>query len=103
MSTDDTYNGWTNRETWACHLHLSNDEGLYSMATEALEGKEAGWEAAEAMREFVENLLDEFGEIEGIAMMRDEVGSMWRVDWQEVADVFMRVNWQEVADAFMED
>lgn len=31
MATNDTtYNGWTNYETWAVNLWLSNDEGLYN-------------------------------------------------------------------------
>jgi len=30
--TDQTYNGWTNYETWNVALWLQNDEGLYDMA-----------------------------------------------------------------------
>ncbi len=30
--TDQTYNGWTNYETWNVALWLGNDEGLYNMA-----------------------------------------------------------------------
>ncbi len=30
--TDQTYNGWTNYQTWNVALWLGNDEGLYDMA-----------------------------------------------------------------------
>ena len=33
--TDQTYNGWTNYETWNVALWIGNDEGLYTLAKEA--------------------------------------------------------------------
>ena len=32
QTTDTSYNGWTNYETWNVALWIGNDEGLYNMA-----------------------------------------------------------------------
>lgn len=32
---NETYNGWTNWETWNCNLWLTNDEGTYNYAMTA--------------------------------------------------------------------
>jgi hypothetical protein len=36
--TDETYNGWKNRETWSTALYLGNDQGLDIGAREAVAG-----------------------------------------------------------------
>ena len=33
---DNTYNGWSNRETWAANLHLSNDYRWYTLTMEVV-------------------------------------------------------------------
>lgn len=98
----DTYNGWANRETWAVDLWLSNDQGLYESVrariAQALASDHPGprW-APDAVREYTEEILspdfwrDEMGSPmpEELEVMRSEVGSLWRVDWDEVARAFM--------------
>lgn len=42
MTATQTYQGWTNYETWGCNLILDNDEGTY---------REARERAAEILRE----------------------------------------------------
>jgi hypothetical protein len=105
--TIETYNGWTNRETWAVSLHLNNDEGLYYDTARILEASfledvdgstREGWisgvsSAVESLSEWVEEILS-FGYWEeqggtmprGIQLMKDDVGSLWRVNWREIVE-----------------
>lgn len=94
MDRDESYNGWANRETWALHLHLTNDEGLYELVREGVRAAVAvGESGADWLRGFVETLCrpdfyraeigDEYPD--GLAMMAADVGSLWRVDWDAVA------------------
>ena len=92
----DSYNGWTNRETWALALNINNDEGLYDMFTELVRGMhdEPDYAVEDAIQSRVESLLIR-AEYEGVyggaqpaalTAMAEEVGSLWRVDWVEIRE-----------------
>lgn len=100
-STDETYNGWPNRETWAFNLHWQNDQGFYLWVLEAAgqyltDTYGSDWTdmPADEMRaaeygvgEYVVHMItEELAEMspELWEMMREDVGSFWRVS---VADV----------------
>jgi hypothetical protein len=104
--TIETYNGWTNRETWAVSLHLNNDEGLYYDLARILEeafledvdgSTREGWisgvsSAEESLSEWVEEILsfdyweENGGMPHGIQLMKNDVGSLWRVNWREIVE-----------------
>lgn len=79
--TDTTYNGYKNRKTWNVALWLGNDEGLYLLAREFMQGRidhslytvdvngemciaeHELWQVRDsAYREFAESYLTEFDE-----------------------------------------
>jgi len=86
MTNVDTYEGWTNRETWAVALWINNDREWQESVHEAIR---AEWTAGhfsadqphrvgEIVQQNVEDTLD-----------RDDIGIMWRVDWSEIGAAFL--------------
>lgn len=98
MTEQDTYQGWANRETWAFWLHVTNDQGWYEMVKEQVgyqleaEPDDSDSALGEAVvgyvREHVEMMADHpGGNVESqreFRMMRDEIGSWWRIDLEEI-------------------
>lgn len=88
--TDETYNGWTNRETWLVNLWLSNDENTYS----TVRGLVTPNERLATARD-IEAYVSEMGDDvigdgpEPMGLFADLIGTaLARVDWLAVADSF---------------
>ena len=92
MNKTEEYNGWTNHETWAADLWLSNDEGLYNEVREIVKNSKDEWDAEKSIKEYVEELREmvDSGEAgEELKLMFNDIGSLWRVNWGEIAEAWI--------------
>lgn len=98
---DQTYSGWTNRETWALMLWIRNDEGLQSWAHEYVsdyithdDADSRTYSAAQALEQWTESLFTRSGYAEHygdawpdtLADIAEDIGSLWRVNYYECAE-----------------
>jgi hypothetical protein len=111
MIDGQTYNGWTNRETWATYLWLTNEEGLYQEAIEMVrapfkgEGRYAlgpfDHEAIPLLEDDIANMFDGLFDFDNMTRdlyrMREDIGSLWRVDWRSIVEHLIddSVEWQD--------
>lgn len=109
--SDDTYNGWTNRATWAVALHVNNDQGwqeqVHETTREALAstrefgpGEEVTF-LAEWLKDNVTAIVDplayveEFGDVslstwaKGPGLAARDIGDLDEVNWHELAESFI--------------
>ena len=110
MTNPDEYEGWRNRETWAVSLHLSNTAEAWKSTLEIVKATKAGAEewitypegqrdpvghVAQALEVFVSSLFEPLYYCPGawvnewVRMMAADVGSLWRVDYVELARNFL--------------
>ena len=98
----EEYNGWTNRETWATALHINNDEALLELAqdyaTTSLNEPSSAEDcsAVQCLAESLEYWLTEdlltrenIAGNEGLWLMLSDIGSLYRVNWRELAESFI--------------
>ena len=94
--TDETCNGWSNRETWSLMLWVNNDEGLGEQAREAIAGDTCDWpyRRAALLRDWAETLFTRAGYVmeygtpwpDALADIACEIGSLDRVEWVECVE-----------------
>ena len=82
-STLQTYNGWTNRETWLVNVWLNNDEISYKYMRSILRGGDSLQQAKE-----INQYLDELLEDGSITLWKDLM-----------REVLCKVNWQEIVSS----
>jgi hypothetical protein len=93
--TTETYNGWTNRETWNTSLWINNDEGLEAGARDIVRDaiadssdRERGLRVAEDM---LKDWYAETFDVDGAGPVADA--------WQYALD---RTNWREIVEGIAE-
>lgn len=116
QQSSETYQGWTNRETWVVALHINNDQGWQESVHDALRAYVDSISvralidgnltrdhvaAGEIVRENVEEMLDPNSDLhlgaggtlkwyaESIWPVVEDIGSLWRVNWTELGRSFL--------------
>lgn len=97
----EEYNGWTNRETWATALHINNDQALQETAEEYAIEEIKGHDEDEEINAYhlgetfqtwiTEDLLtlENIAGNQGLFNMLTDIGSLYRVNWREIAESFI--------------
>jgi len=101
----EKYNGWTNRETWALALHIDSNQWTHNKRHDLLSRAKGDVQTdeeyvrflyANKLKDWVESMFETFFNgsrgihQRDIKMMVMDVGSLWRVNWQEIADNWIR-------------
>lgn len=93
MASDETYNGWTNRETWLVNLWLSNDQGTYNYVRDLIAERIASdmdtddYILGEIVQEATEDII--FGDEAPASLGTDLIThALAVVDWREIAQAF---------------
>lgn len=94
--SDETYNGWTNYQTWNVTLWMDSEEPTYnlarSMARDAASSETPRVDLADALKEFHANQLEAlYPDIAtGASVFSDLMGhALDSVNWHEIATNYL--------------
>lgn len=98
--SDNRYNGWANYETWNVNLWLTNDEGTYSMLTEAVEevcrDADDRTDAEQALADRIAAMCDEFYFAEALEACAGPAADL-------LGAAISSINYREIADHYVSD
>ncbi len=101
QTTDTTYNGWTNYETWLVNLWLSNDEGIWTMLEE-LASRTGPKTAFGFTRDRASVLADELPDFVNEYIYDDTIEPSG-LPADLIGAALSRVNWGEMAESYCAD
>lgn len=85
--TTETYNGWTNYESWVVALWIDNEESAHINAREIASEHESDMAAGEAIERWLDSQLED--RIPESGLLADLIThAMARVDWREIGAHF---------------
>jgi hypothetical protein len=84
-SAVQTYNGWSNRETWLASLWLNNDQVSYDLLLAACKRRGESFEKADWLERCMRTVLEEL--FAGSSLWNDLIGTAFnRINWLEVIE-----------------
>lgn len=81
----DSYNGWTNHETWCANIWLTNDEYTDRESRRIAHGAIDVRAAADALEAYAEDMLPDLGATFAADLLQSAFGE---IDWDELAESF---------------
>lgn len=81
--TDNTYNGWANRETWAIGLHLMDTAVDWIIDSKDEWSKDDTKDAGQLFKDLVDEMIEESGLNTNHSLLLDLIDTS-AVDWQEL-------------------
>lgn len=92
--SSEGYNGWSNYETWAAGLWLSNDEAEYRACCATVEDAGSVAAGATQLKEYIEVCLDSNEAYTRPGLFTDLLQhALAVIDWYELAEHFKPDNW----------
>jgi len=89
MSTNTTYNGWTNYATWRVRLEILDDMDARDQYPTEVAADDA-YTLGKLLEEYVDSVVTQDGSLEGLAV--------------DYARAFLAdVNWHEIAEHMLDD